>query len=277
MTHLDPVCHRAQGGGKFFTTKRQEFYFQIKGGSGKETCHRHRRVSEASRTVPLSGGTGEGSLFLPPGQTKGPMQGARLSRLTRKRFLCHRQISTTWHNVPPPGAIKLRAGAEEGLSWLIPALGLRVGSSFAGRGVARETYEPPPPQTWDWATKVSLQPLGGAQHQTRGDLKPAEREERPPLFSARKFVTPLSARCPGGVPDGVIVPILITHLEARGIGGVVRYIFYWIVDRFFRFIFAPFLLHFRNKCDPYHCRFWVTFGSHLGYFCVTFGSLWNIK
>ena len=182
------------------------------------------------------------------------MQGARLSRLTRKRFLCHRQISTTWHNVPPPGAIKLRAGAEEGLSWLIPALGLRVGSSFAGRGVARETYEPPPPQTWDWATKVSLQPLGGAQHQTRGDLKPAEREERPPLFSARKFVTPLSARCPGGVPDGVIVPILITHLEARGIGGVVRYIFYWIVDRFFRFIF-------QTWC---HWVLWPFFGTKLG-------------
>ena len=61
-------------------------------------------------------------------------------------------------------------------------------------GVARETYEPPPPQTWDWATKVSLQPLGGAQHQTRGDLKPAEREERPPLFVRYTTISPL----PGG-------------------------------------------------------------------------------
>ena len=175
-------------------------------------------LRQAGRS-PFRGGLGKVLCSFPRSRQRGLCKGQGFRGLTRKRFLCHRQISTTWHNVPPPGAIKLRAGAEEGLSWLIPALGLRVGSSFAGRGVARETYEPPPPQTWDWATKVSLQPLGGAQHQTRGDLKPAEREERPPLFSARKFVTPLSARCPGGVPDGVIVPILITHLEARGIGG----------------------------------------------------------
>ena len=43
-----------------------------------------------------------------------------------------------------------------------------------------------------------------------------------------------------------------------------------IVDRFF---FAPFslhvLLHFRSKCDPYHCRFWLTFGLLFCHFWIT--------
>ena len=47
-----------------------------------------------------------------------------------------------------------------------------------------------------------------------------------------------------------------------------------IVFRFFvGSVFAPFslhfLLHFRSKCDPYHCRFWVTFGLLLCHFWIT--------
>ena len=34
-------------------------------------------------------------------------------------------------------------------------------------------------------------------------------------------------------------------------------------------VFAPFSLHFRSKCDPYHCRFWVTFGLLLCHFWIT--------
>ena len=39
------------------------------------------------------------------------------------------------------------------------------------------------------------------------------------------------------------------------------------------FVFASFslnlLLHFRSKCDPYHCRFWVTFELLLCHFWIT--------
>ena len=34
--------------------------------------------------------------------------------------------------------------------------------------------------------------------------------------------------------------------------------------------FSPhFLLHFRSECDPYHCRFWVTFELLLCHFWIT--------
>ena len=43
-----------------------------------------------------------------------------------------------------------------------------------------------------------------------------------------------------------------------------------IVDRFFFASFSlHFLLHFRSKCDPCHCRFWVTFEFLLCRFWIT--------
>ena len=47
--------------------------------------------------------------------------------------------------------------------------------------------------------------------------------------------------------------------------------------RYFLFAMISPCLAFRSHRNPYHCCFWVTFGPHLSYFCVTFGSLRNIK
>ena len=47
-------------------------------------------------------------------------------------------------------------------------------------------------------------------------------------------------------------------------------LYFRIVFRFFvGSVFAPFSLHFRSKCDPYHCHFWVTFGLLLCHFWIT--------
>ena len=38
---------------------------------------------------------------------------------------------------------------------------------------------------------------------------------------------------------------------------------------FFASFSLHFLLHFRSKCNPYHCRFWVTFGLLLCHLWIT--------